>query len=97
MGFGGGESVPWPSHPVAMAQTRSAVTWLGVPIAIASGVSDTVRPDVPFGALLRHLDDLVAEHAQLRERLTAALHREDPFFPDRRHTYQPREPDRRKR
>jgi hypothetical protein len=51
----------------------------------------------PFAETLRHIDDLMAEARLLRERITAALQREEaPFFPERRHRYEPHEPDRRR-
>ena len=51
----------------------------------------------PFAATLRYLDDLMAEARLLRERITAALGREEaPFFPERRHRHEPHEPDRRR-
>jgi hypothetical protein len=51
----------------------------------------------PFAETLRHIDDLMAEARLLRERITAALRKEEaPFFPERRHRYEPREPDRRR-
>lgn len=51
----------------------------------------------PFTETLRHIDDLMAEARLLRERITAALRREEaPFFPERRHRYEPHEPDRRR-
>ena len=51
----------------------------------------------PFAETLRHIDDLMAEARLLRERITAALRREEaPFFPERRHRYEPHEPDRRR-
>jgi hypothetical protein len=51
----------------------------------------------PFAETLRHLDDLMAEARLLRERITAALRKEEePFFPERRHRYEPHEPDRRR-
>jgi hypothetical protein len=51
----------------------------------------------PFVETLRHIDDLMTEAGLLRERITAALQREEaPFFPERRHRYEPHEPDRRR-
>ena len=51
----------------------------------------------PFAETLRHIDDLMAEARLLRERITTALRREqEPFFPERRHRYEPHEPDRRR-
>ena len=51
----------------------------------------------PFAETLRHIDDLMAEARVLRERITAALRREEaPFFPERRHRHEPHEPDRRR-
>jgi len=51
----------------------------------------------PFAETLRHIDDLMAEARLLRERIAAALRREEaPFFPERRHRYEPHEPDRRR-
>jgi hypothetical protein len=39
----------------------------------------------------------MAEARLLRERIAAALRREEaPFFPERRHRYEPHEPDRRR-
>jgi hypothetical protein len=56
---------------------------------------DTLKPSV-FGETLRHLDDLLAQARLLRERMTAALHRErEPFFPERRWHYEPHKPERR--
>jgi len=50
----------------------------------------------PFASALRQLDDLMTEASYLRERITAALHREHhPFFPERRHSHQHYEPERR--
>lgn len=55
-------------------------------------------PKLPFSDVLRHIDSLLDEAAVLRERITAALHRENaPFFPERRHTFLPYEPERRMR
>jgi hypothetical protein len=45
---------------------------------------------------IRHLDELMAEARRLRERITAALRREEePFFPERRYHYERHEPERR--
>jgi len=56
---------------------------------------DTLKPSV-FTETLRHIDDLLDEARHLRERITAALRRDQqPFYPERRHHYEPHEPDRR--
>jgi len=61
-------------------------------------VSAEDPPDAAFGRILRRLDDLLTESAQLRERITSALDREQhPFFPERRQAHQPHEPERRVR
>ena len=65
--------------------------------SIVAVAMDALKPSV-FGETLRHLDDLLAEARQLRERIAAALHRErEPFYPERRFHYEPHEPERRKR
>lgn len=62
-----------------------------VPVAM-----DSLKPSL-VDETLRHLDDLLAEARHLRERITAALHRErEPFYPERRSHYEPHEPERRK-
>jgi hypothetical protein len=49
-----------------------------------------------FEALMRHLDNLLAEAIALRERVTAAMRRDRvPFWPDRRRRSAPHDPDRR--
>jgi hypothetical protein len=64
----------------------------------ASPGADPESGLTPFAETLRHIDDLMAEARLLRERITAALRREEePFFPERRHRYEPHEPDRRTR
>ena len=51
----------------------------------------------PFAETLRHIDALMAEARLLRERITAALLREEaPFFPERRHRNEPHDPERRR-
>ena len=56
---------------------------------------DVLKPSV-LGETLRHFDDLLAEAQMLRERVTAALHRErEPFFPERRRYDEPHAPERR--
>jgi hypothetical protein len=63
----------------------------------ASPASVSESAMTPFAETLRHIDDLMAEARLLRERITAALRREEePFFPERRHRYEPHEPDRRR-
>jgi hypothetical protein len=53
-------------------------------------------PESPFASALRQLDDLMTEASYLRERIAAALYREHhPFFPERRHSHQRYEPERR--
>lgn len=39
-------------------------------------MSSTAPSQTPFSALLRHVDDLLIEAQELRERIKAALHRE---------------------
>jgi hypothetical protein len=68
----------------------------GAPIANTPTVATTAPPQSPFSEVLRHLDELMAEATHLRERITAALHREQrPFFPERRCRYEPHKPERR--
>ena len=63
----------------------------------ASSVPISDSAMTPFAETLRHIDDLMAEARLLRERITAALRREEaPFFPERRHRNEPYEPDRRR-
>jgi hypothetical protein len=58
---------------------------------------DSLKPS-RLEETLRHLDDLLAEARDLRQRITAALHREyEPFYPERRSHYEPHKPERRKR
>lgn len=51
-----------------------------------------------FDALMRRLDDLLAEAVRLRHQIGDAMRRDrqQPFWPDRRRTRQPHEPDRRR-
>lgn len=59
------------------------------------GAMDEVRSSI-IGETIRHLDELIAEARRLRERITAALRREEePFFPERRYRYEQHEPERR--
>jgi hypothetical protein len=62
-------------------------------------VSDKPSREERIAALVRQLDDLLDEAAELRgEALTAVRMREArPFWPDRRRTAVPHEPDRRAR
>ena len=56
---------------------------------------DTVKPSI-CGETLRHFDDLLDEARHLRERMAAAIRREQqPFYPERRQHYEPHEPERR--
>jgi hypothetical protein len=49
-----------------------------------------------FANLLRHVDELLAEAARLREQITAAMRKDErPFWPDRRYSRQPHDPERR--
>jgi hypothetical protein len=78
-----------------MHRSRRSVTVKGPFHASPSPVSEFAM--TPFAETLRHIDDLMAEARLLRERITAALRREEaPFFPERRHRYEPHEPDRRR-
>jgi hypothetical protein len=56
------------------------------------------RVKSPVADPLKYLADLLTEAQYLRERIAAALRRQDerPFFPDRRDHYKPYEPDRRR-
>jgi hypothetical protein len=75
---------------------RRTVNAKGPSPASPGSVSDFAM--TPFADTLRHIDDLMAEARLLRERITAALRREEaPFFPERRHRYEPHEPDRRRK
>jgi hypothetical protein len=50
-----------------------------------------------FASLIRHLDELLAEAARLREQITAAMRtNERPFWPDRRRDRQAHDPERRR-
>ena len=50
-----------------------------------------------FAALIARMDRLLAEAADVRERVTTALHRwRQPFWPDRRRAVQRRSPERRR-
>lgn len=62
-------------------------------------VSDEDPPDDHLGALMRRIDELLGEAARLRnEAVTAGRSRSDhPFWPDRRQTNIPHDPDRRSR
>jgi hypothetical protein len=56
---------------------------------------DDVKGSI-IGETIRRLDELMAEARHLRERITAALRREEePFFPERRYHYEQHEPERR--
>jgi hypothetical protein len=78
-----------------MSRSRRSVNAKGPFHASASPVSEFAT--TPFAETLRHIDDLMVEARLLRERITAALRREEaPFFPERRHRYEPHEPDRRR-
>ena len=67
------------------------------PFHASSSVPVSGSEMTPFAETLRYLDDLMAEARLLRERITAALGREEaPFFPERRHRHEPHEPDRRR-
>lgn len=59
------------------------------------GAMDEVKSSI-IGETIRHLDELMAEARRLRERITAALRREEePFFPERRYHYEQHKPERR--
>ena len=78
-----------------MHRSRRSVTAKAPVHASPDPVSEFAM--TPFAETLRHIDDLMAEARLLRERIAAALHREEaPFFPERRHRYEPHEPDRRR-
>ena len=78
-----------------MHRSRRSVTVKGPFQVSPDPVSEFAM--TPFAETLRHIDDLMAEARLLRERITAALRREEaPFFPERRHRYEPHEPDRRR-
>ena len=60
-------------------------------------MSDETPPEDRIAALVRRIDDLLGEAAQLRDEVAAA-HRtraDRPFWPDRRRVNVPHEPDRR--
>ena len=69
---------------------------MGIPIALLIDVRDVPRHD--FAALIARMDRLLAEAAAVREQMAAALrHRwQQPFWPDRRRTYQQFSPERRR-
>jgi hypothetical protein len=76
-------------------RSRRSVTVKNPFHASPTPVSEVVM--TPFTETLRHIDDLMAEARLLRERIAAALRREEaPFFPERRHRYEPHEPERRR-
>jgi len=78
-----------------MHRSRRSVTMKGPFHASPTSVSEFAT--TPFAETLRHIDDLMTEARLLRERITTALRREqEPFFPERRHRYEPHEPDRRR-
>lgn len=79
-----------------MHLSRRSVNAKGPSPASVGSVSEFAP--TPFAETLRHIDDLMAEARRLRERITAALRREEaPFFPERRHRYEPHEPERRRK
>ena len=59
-------------------------------------VRDVTRQE--FAVLIARMDRLLAEAAAVREQMTAALRRrwQQPFWPDRRLTYQQYSPERRR-
>ena len=59
-------------------------------------MSDSVKSG-HFAAMMRHLDELLAEAVRLREQITAAMRRneERPFWPERRMRHERHDPDRR--
>ena len=59
-------------------------------------MSDLLK-DGHLHTLIRRLDELLAEAVCLRTEIASAMRRrrERPFWPDRRRTHQPRDPDRR--
>ena len=82
------------SYEVPMSLSKRSVTEKGLD-GSPGPVSELAT--TPFAETLRHIDDLMAEARLLRERITAALRREEaPFFPERRHRNEPYEPDRRR-
>jgi hypothetical protein len=62
-------------------------------------VADERPANDRLAALMRRIDELLGEAAQLREEVAGAVRTraERPFWPDRRHTSVPHEPDRRAR
>jgi hypothetical protein len=58
-------------------------------------MSDPVKSG-HFAALMRHLDELLAEAVRIREQVTDAMRKnERPFWPDRRTSRQQHDPERR--
>ena len=62
-------------------------------------MADELSPEERIAALMRRLDDLLGEAAQLRAEVEDAVRtRTDrPFWPDRRRVNIPHDPDRRAR
>ena len=59
-------------------------------------MSDSVKTG-HFAAMMRHIDELLAEAVRLREQITSAMrsNEERPFWPDRRTKREPHQPERR--
>jgi hypothetical protein len=61
-------------------------------------VPDPPDPDSPFAAIIRYLDELLADAERLRGDIADAVRRrtDTPFWPDRRRSNVPHHPDRRR-
>jgi hypothetical protein len=70
---------------------------LGSTNCIQNCIVEEPPPATRLNALLRSLDDLLAEARRLRLELTETVlrRRTEPFWPDRRRTNIPHQPDRR--
>jgi hypothetical protein len=62
-------------------------------------VPENLPPDARIHALIRRIDELLAEAARLRDEVAETVRdrTERPFWPDRRRRREPRQPDRRDR
>jgi hypothetical protein len=61
-------------------------------------VPEPPNHDSPIAALIRYLDELLAEAERLRREMAEAVRRraDSPFWPDRRRSNVPHHPDRRR-
>ena len=73
---------------------KAGAPWDGTNVAVPGGVSQSKVKDRPLDALLRNLDGLLEEARRLSEEIRGALDR-PAFWPDRRHSNIPHQPERR--